>query len=129
MSLVLPAGSRLQGVTNDGNSVTWQLPGHTVQKPKLAIFKRTVPTYNQNAQKWSDPAYQYKVVFGVVDADGNPVRPNIQIGTEGIKYPMGGVDRAATFAEALASFKALTAGVTADEILSQQFPAFPDTTG
>lgn len=129
MSLVLPAGSRLQGVTNDGNSVTWQLPGHTVQKPKLAIFKRTVPTYNQTTQKWSDPAYQYKVVFGVVDAEGNPVRPNIQIGTEGIKYPMGGVDRAATFAEALASFQAFTAGITAEDILSQQFPAHPASAG
>jgi len=122
MPFELPVGSRLQGLSNEGNTETWQLPGHTVQKPKLAIFKRVVPTFNQSSLKWSDPSYQFKVVQGVVDADGNPVRPLIQIGTEGIKFPMGGVDRAAAFDEALASFKDLVGKITADDILSQRFP-------
>lgn len=122
MSFNLPAGSTLQGTSNEGNSVTWQLPGHTVQAPRLAIFKRVIPSYNQQTQKWSDSKYNYKVVYGVLDADGAPVRPNIQIGTEGIVLPLSGVDLSATVAAAWGVFQTLTAGIVAAEIQSQQLP-------
>lgn len=122
MSFNLPAGSVLQGTSNEGNSVTWQLPGHTVQKPRLAIFKRVVPAYNQQTQKWSDAKYNFKVVYGVLDADGAPVRPNIQIGTEGIVMPLYGEDLAGTEQEAWGMFNTLASGITAEEIISQQLP-------
>ena len=122
MSLTIPAGSILQNTSNEGNTVTWALPGHTVQKPKLLILKRTVPTYNSGKSVWSDPKYQYKVVYGVVDADANPVKPLIQIGTEGITWPMAGVDVQTTFASALATFQAVTASIVALDIMSQVLP-------
>lgn len=122
MSFALPAGSILQGTSNEGNSVTWQLPGHTVQKPRLAIFKRVIPAYNQQTHRWSDAKYNYKVVYGVVDADGAPVRPNIQMGTEGVTIPLAGVDLAATTASAWEMFQTLTASMTALDIQSQQLP-------
>jgi hypothetical protein len=122
MSFALPVGSVLQGTSNEGNSVTWQLPGHTVQKPRLAIFKRVIPAYNQQTQKWSDARYSYKVVYGILDADGAPVRPNISIGTEGITLPLSGVDLTTTTETAWTLFQTLTAGITASEVISQALP-------
>lgn len=122
MSFNLPAGSVLQGTSNEGNSVTVQLPGHTVQAPRLAIFKRVIPAYNQQTQRWSDAKYNFKVVYGVLDADGAPVRPNIQIGTEGIVLPLSGVDLAGLEQEAWGVFQTLASGITAEDILSQRLP-------
>nr|WBY66482.1 MAG: hypothetical protein [Eriocheir sinensis solspivirus 1] len=122
MAFVLPAGSVLQGNTNGGDTLTWQLPGHSVQKPKLAIVRRTTPTFDHKLQKWSTPKFGYKVVVGIADADGNPISPYITVGTDGISYPMGGVGRAAAVEEALTLFKGLTSGLGADDILSQRFP-------
>lgn len=122
MSIHIPTGSVLQNTSNEGNTVTFALPGHTVQKPKLLILKRTVPTFNSGAAKWSDPKFQYKVVYGVVDVDGNPVKPLIQIGTEGITWPMAGVDVTPTFEAALTVFKAVTASIVTADIMSQNLP-------
>lgn len=72
MSFSLPSGWVFQSASNNGNTVTYTLPGHTTQKPKLAVFSRVVPTYNAKSG-WSIPSYRVRVIHGIVDADGNPV--------------------------------------------------------
>lgn len=72
MSFTLPSGWTFQSSSNNGNQVTYTLPGHTVQAPRLAIFSRVIPTYDQKVG-WSVPSYRVRVIHGVVDADGVPV--------------------------------------------------------
>lgn len=118
----LPASFTLFGVSNNGNTITYLRAGHTTRTPRLAIFKRTVPVYLNG--RWSNPSYDVKIVSGVLDADGAPVPVKIQIGTDGIRWPMVGVDVNSTFASALADFAAIMSEVGMDQtILSQVFPA------
>lgn len=72
MAFVLPAGWTFQSSQNNGNSVTYTLPGHTTQAPRLAIFSRTIPSFNSKSG-WSVPSYRVRVIHGITDADGNPV--------------------------------------------------------
>lgn len=117
----LPASFTLFGVSNNGNTVTYLRPGHTTRTPRLAIFKRTVPVYLNG--RWSNPSYDVKIVAGVLDADGAPVPVKIQIGTDGIRWPMVGVDVNSTFNTAMADFAAIMSVADMDEtILAQVFP-------
>lgn len=121
MSFTVPATWAFFGSSNNGNTVQYTLPGHTAQSPRLAIFKRVPPVYANS--KWSKPSYDVKVVFGVVDADGLPVNPNIQVGTDGIRFPMVGVNVATLLAECVAAFSALVSeSGFAEAIYAQQFP-------
>lgn len=72
MALVVPATWKRHSINNDGNSITYTRPGHTVKEPKLAIVSRTVAQYDQNRQSWSTPAYRVRVFDGVLNADGQP---------------------------------------------------------
>lgn len=72
MALVVPASWKRHSISNDGNSVTYTRPGHTVQKPKLAIVSRTVAQYDQKRKSWSVPSYRVRVFDGVLNADGQP---------------------------------------------------------
>lgn len=72
MALVVPATWKRHSISNDGNSVTYTRPGHTVQKPKLAIVSRTTAQYDQNRKSWSVPSYRVRVFDGVLNADGQP---------------------------------------------------------
>lgn len=72
MALVVPASWKRHSISNDGNSITYTRPGHTVQKPKLAIVSRTVSQYDQNRKSWSVPSYRVRVFDGVLNADGQP---------------------------------------------------------
>lgn len=51
--------------SNNGNSRTSTITGHTAIKPKLVIEKRRVPEGNQTMAEWSG-----KVVFATTDAAG-----------------------------------------------------------
>lgn len=73
--------------------------------------------------KWSKPSYDVKVVFGVVDADGLPVNPNIQVGSDGIRFPMVGVNVATLLTECAAAFASLVSeSGFAEAVYAQQFP-------
>lgn len=102
MTFTVPATWVLHSTSNNGNTVQFTRPGHSAQTPRLAIFKRQPPVYANS--KWSKPSYDVKVVSGVVDADGLPVNPYIQVGTDGIRFPMLGVGVATALAEAVADF-------------------------
>lgn len=118
---ILPQDSVLHTISNDGNSVTYALPGHTVAAPKLAIFKRRVPQYDTGRKTWSTPSYDYKVVAGVLDSDGNPVRPLVSVGTDGVTYPMVG-DVGAVLASAKTLFNGINTAITAELIQAQYLP-------
>lgn len=72
MSYTLPTGWVLFGTSNDGNTVTYQRPGHTVKEPRLAVVSRVLPVYNSKSGKWSTPHYRVRVFDGVLDALGVP---------------------------------------------------------
>ena len=121
MSVTLPAGWQFFGSANNGNSVTFVLPGHTAETPRLAIFKRVIPTYNNGV--WSKPSYTAKVSFGLLDADGAPVRPLLEVGTDGIRWPMGAASFGTTFDAAHAAFESIiSADGFAEMVKSQAFP-------
>lgn len=72
MAFQVPADWKFQSSANNGNSVTYTLPGHTTAQPKIAVFSRVIPTYSAKTG-WSVPSYRVRVIEGVLDADGNPV--------------------------------------------------------
>lgn len=72
MSFTVPATWKIHSSSNNGNSVTYTRPGHTVQQPKLAIISRVAPLYDNKRQEWSTPSYRVRVFDGVLDANGNP---------------------------------------------------------
>lgn len=57
--------------SNTGNQTQFLLPGHTVLKPRMALFSRTVPSTSGNGP--SVPAVRVRIVEGILDADGKPV--------------------------------------------------------
>lgn len=121
MSFTVPATWAFFGSSNNGNTVQYTLPGHTAQSPRLAIFKRVPPVYANS--KWSKPSYDVKVVYGVVDADGLPVSPYIQVGTDGIRFPMVGVNVATLLQEACGVFATLVSETDfAAAVYAQLFP-------
>lgn len=68
---------------NNGNSITWTVAGHTVQKPRLVIQTRRVPSGNQVMAE-----VVYKTIYGTEDVDGNPIPQKISYETK-VRYPMG----------------------------------------
>lgn len=72
MGFQVPADWVFQSSANNGNSVTYTLPGHTTQEPKIAVFSRVIPSYSAKTG-WTVPSYRVRVIEGVLDADGNPV--------------------------------------------------------
>lgn len=72
--------------SNTEHSVTFTLPGHTSQKPHLAIFDRVVPVVQGKGPRV--PQVRVRVLRGVLNADG--VLQATRISAEGIfKYPVG----------------------------------------
>lgn len=72
MAFEVPASWKRHSISNDGNSVTYTRPGHTVQQPKLAIVSRSVAQYDQQRKSWSVPSYRVRVFNGVLNSDGQP---------------------------------------------------------
>lgn len=88
--------------SNNGNSRTSTVTGHTAVKPKLVIEKRRVPDGNQTVAEIS-----VKVVYATEDSTGAILSQ--KIGFEGIgRYPLASLqaDRDA----ALAVFRDVIAG-------------------
>lgn len=117
----VPATWKFHGSSNNGNTVQFVRPGHTAAAPRLAIFKRTIPTY-QNG-RWSRPSYDVKIVSGVLDTDGNPVAQRINVGTDGVTWPMAGAAVSAAVAEAISDFTTVIS--QADFALAVQSQSFP----
>lgn len=88
--------------SNNGNSRTSTLAGHTAAMPKLLIEKRRVPDGNQNICE-----YSFKVVEATEDADGVVLANKVSIEVI-YRGPKDGV--AATVTAALAVVKDVTAG-------------------
>lgn len=72
MAFNVPSTWKRQSLSNDGNTLTFTRPGHTVQKPKLAVVSRVIPAYDQKRATWSVPQYRVRVFDGVLNADGQP---------------------------------------------------------
>jgi hypothetical protein len=62
--------------TSNGNSITYELPDHTVAEPRLVIQKRTVATSVDGKAVDS-----FKTVYGTTDADGELLSSKISIET------------------------------------------------
>lgn len=72
MSFSVPATWKIHSTQSNGNSITFTRPGHTVQQPRLAIFSRVTPLYDNKRKEWSTPSYRIRVFDGIVDSEGNP---------------------------------------------------------
>lgn len=123
MSFTVPTGAVFHSASNNGNTVQFSLPGHTAAKPALLVLKRTVPVYDAKSKTWSKPSYDVKVVRGVLDSDGNPVYPRVTVGTDGIRWPMAGVDVNAAVAASVADFVTVVGDSDfAQNAVTQAFP-------
>lgn len=79
------------------NRRTYEVSGHTVQKPKLVIQKRKVPSSTAaNAES------NLQVVYGTVDAAGDVLPSKIVIAAD-VRYPANGAS--ADINAALAAFR------------------------
>lgn len=60
---------------NNGNQIQFLLPGHTVQKPRMCLFQRTIPSTSGSGP--TTPAIRVRIVEGILDADGKPIATKI----------------------------------------------------
>ena len=67
---VIPIDWKFYG-SNNGNQKMFQLPGHTVTAPRLAIFERKVPVLVDGVT--TNPSYRIRVVEGELDSLGLPL--------------------------------------------------------
>jgi len=88
--------------SNNGNSRTSTLNGHTAAMPKLVIEKRKVPEGNQTMIE-----YSAKVIVATVDENGIVLSQKVAFEANG-RYPMAG--QASDVSTALAFFKDIVNG-------------------
>lgn len=88
--------------SQNGNSRTCSLTGHTASQPKLLIEKRRVPEGSITMAE-----YSFKVVEATLDADGNVLSNKISFESV-VRYPILG--QASDIAAALAIFVDVVSG-------------------
>lgn len=88
--------------SNNGNSKTSTLTGHTAAKPKIVIEKRKVADGNQTMAE-----YNCKVIHATVDAEGLVLQNKVSF-EACVRYPLLGA--AADVTAALAVFRDIIAG-------------------
>jgi hypothetical protein len=88
--------------SNNGNSRTCTLSGHTAVKPLLVIEKRRVPEGNQTMVE-----YSCKVIYATEDADGAVLTNKVAFEAL-VRYPVLG--ESASVTAALATFRDIIAG-------------------
>jgi hypothetical protein len=100
--------------SNNGDSRTSTLSGHTAVQPKLLIEKRRVPVGNQTMIE-----YSFKVVIATQDSDGMILDNKVSF--EGIaRYPIAGLS--SDVDAALAVFRDVVAGdELANSVDTQEF--------
>lgn len=100
--------------SNNGNSRTSTLVGHTAAKPKLVIEKRRVPEGSQSVAE-----YSFKVILATVDAAGLPLAQKVSFEAV-VRYPLAGL--AADTSAALAFFKDIVSGDEfANSVMTQEW--------
>lgn len=72
--------------SNTEHAVTYTLPGHTSQKPRLAIFDRVIPVSTGKGSRV--PQYRMRVIRGVYDAKGALLSTRISCEAT-FRYPVG----------------------------------------
>lgn len=82
---VVPSTWKFFGNTG-ANQVTYTLPGHTVQRPHLAIFDRKVPSFGGKGSQV--PQYRIRIIRGVLDTAGNLVATRIT-DDRTVRWPAG----------------------------------------
>lgn len=70
------------------HSVTYTLPGHTAQKPRLVIFDRVIPVSSGKGSRV--PQLRVRVIRGVNDANGVLLATRITHEST-FRYPLGAV--------------------------------------
>lgn len=71
--MAYPTNYAFYGSANNGNQITLRKGTSTVSKPKLIILDRKASTYDNGRKSFSVPEMRVRTLFGVVDADGNPI--------------------------------------------------------
>lgn len=120
MGFKVPADWVFQSSANNGNSVTYALPGHTTQQPKIAVFSRVIPSYSAKTG-WSVPSYRVRVIEGVVDADGNPIETRTTVDATFRCSMSGGATKAQDVVD---NFKLIVSanGFASGVFVEQSFP-------
>jgi len=72
--------------SQNGNSVTYTVTGHTVQKPRLVLQKRKIPSSDSNAVAQLDTS----IVYGAVDSAGAVLPSRIML-TVSARRPVSAV--------------------------------------
>jgi len=97
---------------DSSNARTWTLDGHSDLKPQLVLQKRR-STGSGNDLK---PEQELKVVFGTVDAVGDPIPTKITIGVNVRKSVLS---QSADVTAAIAEFKLLVASTKFDDMVNK----------
>lgn len=82
----VPTGWKKQRTFNEGNSVTFTLPNHTVAAPSIAVFDRKLPVRSPTG--FSKPYYRVRISHMVmVDGEYSQILVDTQI-----RWPYGAED-------------------------------------
>lgn len=102
---------------SNGNSTTYLVSNaHTVQRPRLVIQRRRVPTGNQVVSE-----SQVSVVYGTIDSDGLPIPQKVTF-TAIIKQPINIKSGETDVAAALALFREFVASDEMSDVVTKQLP-------
>lgn len=94
------------------NRRTYAVTGHTVQKPKLVVQKRSVPKTTTSVGE-----SQLMVVYGTLDATGVPIASKV-VFQASVRYPANGLS--ADISAALAVFRDLVASDEFTNLVNSQ---------
>jgi hypothetical protein len=94
--------------SDNGDSRTYTISGHTASKPKLVLEKRKVPVGNQTMSEFT-----CSVVYGTEDADGAVLPQKISLSASA-RYPVNG-DSTELATDLAAAFVILQDIVQSDE--------------
>lgn len=98
--------------STNGNSRTYELPGHTVFDPKICIQKRRVPSGNQTVAEDT-----ITVLQSTVDADGSVLPQKVSFEVK-VRRPIDG--QSVDLTELLAVFRDIVAGDEFGDVVNTQ---------
>lgn len=89
MSLKLPTGYSLYGVSNDGNTVTAQRDGSTPDAPVFLKITRKAAVYQQGQKRFSVPTMEFRFTRGLKEGDPSLPIPEQELALLTVREPIG----------------------------------------
>jgi hypothetical protein len=114
MTDITVGASTLTEYSDGDNSRTWVNAGHTNAKPQLVIQKRKIPGNQADLSAFMTSSF--KVVYGTVDASGDPMAQKISLECTA-RHPQGAL--AADLTNAIALFQEFVADADFDDAVKK----------